>query len=29
MRLQKQTEKNIEKKTDKFTEVFKTQGFLA
>ena len=28
MRLPKQAEKNIEKKTDKFTEVLKTQGFL-
>ncbi|XP_024606391.1 60S ribosomal protein L13a-like [Neophocaena asiaeorientalis asiaeorientalis] len=28
MRLRKQAEKNIEKKTDKFTEVLKTHGFL-
>lgn len=29
MRLLKQTEKNMEKKTDKFTAVLKTHGFLA
>lgn len=28
MRLQKQAEKNIEKKIGKFTEVLKTHGFL-
>ncbi|KAF4010752.1 hypothetical protein G4228_001986 [Cervus hanglu yarkandensis] len=28
MRLRKQAEKNIEKKTDKFTEVLKTHSFL-
>ena len=28
MRLRKQVEKNMEKKTDKYTEVLKTQGLL-
>uniref|UniRef100_A0A2I2YZ86 60S ribosomal protein L13a n=1 Tax=Gorilla gorilla gorilla TaxID=9595 RepID=A0A2I2YZ86_GORGO len=29
MRLQKQAEKNVEKKIDKYTEVLKTQGLLS